>query len=143
MNKEEKREARRLKREAKIERRYGSPAMMKLADNDPSVRPYYERYKNEKRAGMMSLVFVGIFLLLGFVDILMILITQKDSWGFTFGVDFLLALYWLNDYKISEQKADLLRHEFVQYADHNAVVKTMKDLFKGKKDESDKAKKMD
>lgn len=142
-DKQVKREQRRMKREATRERRYGNPAMMKLAENDPGVRPYYERYKRVKREGAISLIFVALCLLLGVFDIVMILLSQKDSWGFNFGIDFLLALYWLQDFKISEREADLLRHEFVQYADRDAVVKTTKELFRKDDNEPDKAEKVD
>lgn len=141
-DKQIKKEQRKMKREAKYERRYGNPAMAILVKHDPSVRPYYERYKKANREGMVSLVFVAIFVLLGVVDILMILLTQKESWGITYAVDFLIALYWLQDFKISEQKADMLRHEFIQYADSAAVVRATKEMFGKDKDESDKAEKV-
>lgn len=144
-DKDIKREQRRLKREAKFERRYGNPAMMKLAENDPGVRPYYERYKRERKNGMVSLVFCAIFLVLGIADLIMLAITQDGGWASSFGIETLLSLFWLQDFKISENKADLLRHEFVQYANAHAVIKTVNQMA-GKeivKDESDKAKKMD
>lgn len=138
-----KREQRRMKREAKRERRYGNPAMMKLAENDPGVRPYYERYKNTKRNGVISLAFCGVFLVLGTVQIILAFINPEGVTGVGMSFDFLLSLYWLQDFKISEREADLLRHEFVQYADKDAVVKTTKDLFGKDGDESDEAEKVD
>ena len=144
-DKEMKKEMRRLKREAKEERRYGNPAMMKLAENDPGVRPYYERYKRERKNGMVSLVFCAIFLVLGIADLIMLAITQDGGWASSFGIEAVLSLFWLQDFKISDNRADLLRHEFVQYANAHAVIKTVNQMA-GKeivKDESDKAKKVD
>jgi hypothetical protein len=120
-DKELKKEMRRMKREAKYERRYGNPVMMKIAENDLNVRPYYERYKDVKRSQMWSLAMVGLFMLLGVVDILLVLFTQKESWVITLAVDLLISLYWVNDIKISEREADLLCHEFVQYADGEVI----------------------
>lgn len=132
-DKDLKRANRKLMREARIERLYGSPIMRKVAENDPMSRPYYDRYKRAKQEGTYSLFFCGLFLLLGVIDIIIILVTQKEGWGIAYAVDFLLSLYWLNDYKIAEQKSDIARHEFVQYADKEAISKAYKDFF-GKDD---------
>lgn len=143
-DKDMKKANRKLMREARIERRYGSPIMRKVSEEDPMSRPYYDRYKRAKQEGTYSLVFCGLFLLLGVINIITILVTQKEGWGIAYAVDFLLSIYWLNDFKIAEQKADLARHEFVQYADKGAIAKVYKEMFgKDDNEKDDEPEKMD
>lgn len=64
---------------------------------------------------------VVLFMLLGVTRILQALFTQEESYGTMFVVDLLISLYWVNNIKISEREADLLCHEFVQYADGEVI----------------------
>lgn len=143
LSKEQKKEIREARREAKREYRYGSKAMRMIVDLDPSMEFHYARYKNVKREGSIDLMICAIFLMLGFISMVFACFSSKETADLYFGIDVLFAFYWLMNYKISEREAEFIRHEFVQYANRDAIKKVCKQLDKEKKDESDKAKKMD
>lgn len=133
LSKEQKKEIREARREAKREYRYGNKTMRMIVDLDPSVEFHYTRYKNVRREGSIDLMICGLFLMLGLISMVFACFSSKETADLYFGIDVLFAFYWLMNYKISEREAEFIRHEFVQYADRDAIKKVCKQLEKEEK----------
>ena len=121
MSKEDKKKARALKRDARMEKRYGIPLMRKIADNETAkgydwISDYYFRFRAKRREGNFDLIMVAIFLLLGIFDVIICIVTNKESWGNTFGIDVILSLYWLLSFRICELESNRYLDKFIDMA---------------------------
>lgn len=145
---EDKKKIKEMKRDARMERRYGIPLMRKIADNEKEARrewvaDYYFRFRAKRREGTFDLVMVAIFMLLATLDIVMCIITAKEGWGNTFAVDVLLSLYWLLSFRICEVEADRFLDKFIDLADYKSKEKAVNSEMGKDEDGTDKAEKVD
>lgn len=128
-----KKEMRALKRDARMERRYGNPLMRKIADNDPSVSMYYYQYRGKKREAWFDYLFCAIFLSLGLVEIIL-LVFREDKASTWFGIDALWAMFWLLSARICFVEAERYADKLVTWASQEAKEKALKDYCNNKEE---------
>lgn len=119
--KDYKKQLRADKRDARKERWYGKPLFRRIADNECEknrfwVADYYYKYRNKNQEKMIDLVFMGIFLLLQLLDLVMLIIEQDGSWVYSFSINGILMLYWLLCARICDVEADRLADKFISCA---------------------------
>lgn len=129
----DKKKVRELKRDARLERKYGSPLLRKIADNDHSVSYYYYRYRDKKREAWLDYLFSTIFLSLGILEIIL-LIFREDKTSTWFGIDAFWAVYWMMSARICGIEAERYADKLVSWASQEAKEKALKDYQNNKEE---------
>lgn len=116
-----KRENRKLLKAAKIERAYGNIVMRSCVKHQPNLESLYDEYKMKLRDSRHSMLIGCFFGGLG--------LAVACLGDFVFGcMDLIMALQWFATSERYSMKADLLRHEFLQYADVKTIERAYEDI---------------
>lgn len=118
---ETRRENRKLLKATKIERAYGNIVMRSCAKHQPNLESLYEEYKMKLRDSRHTMLIGCAF---GGFGLAMACLGE-----FVFGcMDLIMALQWFATSERYSMKADLLRHEFLQYADVKTIERAYEDI---------------
>lgn len=142
----DKKEARRLKCEAREERLYGNPIARTLVKGNPQVRWAYECYKSERQMAWWGNIWKWIFLGVGLGSFIMdcIMAIQGIPQDFTnSSITVGMGLCWWNFQQIHQTRADMYYLDIIQYSDKESLKKAVDSLMGGKKNGTDEAKKVD
>ena len=128
--KDYKKQLRAEKRDARKERWYGKSLFRRIADYECEanrfwVADYYYQYRNKNQEKTIDLVFMGIFLLLQLLDLVMLIIKPDGSWGYSFGINGMLMLYWLQCVRICDIEADRLADKLISLASEESKRKAV------------------
>ena len=141
MEKDNKKEERALKRDARLERKYGNPVLRKLADFEEEdshfrVAGYYYRFRNKRCEAHHDTFCALLFFVLAFTGLILCLVTTKDSWSVSFGIDGLFGLYFLLCARMCDVEGDRFADKLISLSTDDNKKKAVEALAKEKKDGS-------
>lgn len=142
----DKKEIRRLKREAREERAYGNPVLRTIVDYNPQVKRLYNHYKEEKQLARVGGILKWVMLGLGVSSFISdcIMAIQGISRDFTSpSIAVGMGLCWWNYQEIHQMRAERLSQDIIRHTDKESIEKAFNSLVEGEKNGTDKAKKMD
>lgn len=127
-----------LKRDARLERRYGDKLLRKIADNETAsgnvwVAQYYYQYRAKKQECFYDSIFAALFFLFGIFDLIMIFVKQDGAWSVSFALQGLFALHFLNCARMCTIEGDYLSDKLVFQASLESKRKALDFIKKSKK----------
>ncbi len=127
-----------LKKDARLERRYGDKLLRKIADNETAsgnkwVAQYYYQYRAKKQECFYDAVFAALFFLFGIFDLIMIFVKQDGVWSVSFALQGLFALHFLNCARMCTIEGDYLSDKLIFQASLESKRKALESVKKYKK----------
>ena len=116
-----------LKRDARLERRYGNPLMRKIADNDPSVATYYRWWRAKQQEQRWDYIVSAAFLGLALLEIIILLFSEEKDISFGSTVCVFWGMYFLLCARMCDIEADRVLDKFTTWASTEAKEKALKD----------------